>query len=1109
MNATAHRPGADLKGRFLRSVNVVLDANAPSRIEHFRPTRKSVLLIRALLGLEPDLASLVVAPYGSGKSISAAFALNAVENRPEARAMLKSIEPLVKELDPDVGALLARRARGGVHGLCIPMVGYQPNLAAGLKEAVLEGMGRMHLGREKRSIDCLPADSFDDVLRILKVLEDKLVRLGYDRYFVVWDEFGRHLEALASQGRGHQLNDVQSLAERIARPGEVCGALGLLLHQSLLQYTSGLPVASRRDWKKIEGRFRVIQFVDDSLELTRLIAQIVEERPGLKPVHPGMAAKQLAREISARCWFADASEAELADVFGRAAPLHPAALFLLPRLSARVAQNERTLFSFLLAADLSREVGAPELYDYFADEMRTDTSAGGTHRRWLETQSALSKVAGDETAERILKTACLMSLGLGGERSAVGRTDLVLAVSGFSRERRRFESAVDQLINRNLLLYRKNADSVSVWHGTDLDLRGRLEAEKARRKAWFDLPRLLESEFPAPIVRPLEHNSKTGVRRYLLGCYLTPSILQQKVGLLAGHNQLAPGVDGQVWYVMTRTAEEHQQAREVLESASLPCTVIVSVSEVLPGLEEAGLEVECLLNLQGDRDLSAMDPLASSELAQLLDDARLNLARMVDRLTQPSPSGPKWWFDGQWRRLHAPKALRRELSALMDRVFHSCPRIACEAAVRHQPTRVMVNARKKVNLGILERYGEQDLGIDGNFPDASMFRSVLLHTGLYRPIEHGRWRFVPPEELEDPGFAEVWGRFEKLLTEPAQRPKALEVFFAGLQSPPVGLRRGVIPILFAAALRAFPSARSLARRGAYVADILPSVIEEVCRNPVDYELVILELKAAETDYLRGVLRLLGRQQPEAGEDLIRQCFDGLQSWQAGLSAGALSTRTVSWEAVQLRRLVARSTDPVDLLFRQLPQQIGKEQSPGEATIEALGRCFEEFGSYRERRLSFIRQALDQALATEPGDEAQIWQKAQAWAQTLPNGFVCALRHPPEKGLIVTLRSQYESEERFLEAVAAQVSQLPVGQWTDSTAGSFAAEFHRLVDHIECAALDHQYGNTQSDSASELEGIAHRRIAREYRRMVRIVGKKNARAMLSRLTGRGGRDAHDP
>ena len=61
--------------------------------------------------------------------------------------------------------------------------------------------------------------------------------------------------------------------------------------------------------------------------------------------------------------------------------------------------------------------------------MRSDTGVGGTYRSWLETESAISK-AKSELEIAALKTVCLLSLGLSGERTKATPELLEYALTG-------------------------------------------------------------------------------------------------------------------------------------------------------------------------------------------------------------------------------------------------------------------------------------------------------------------------------------------------------------------------------------------------------------------------------------------------------------------------------------------------------------------------------------------------------------------------------------------------------------------------------------------------------------------------------------------------------
>ena len=96
---------------FLRSINIRFDAGEPERISHFVPTTKCVSLLKALLGLEKDRAFFIVAPYGSGKSLTACYLLHHVENRAESQDALRTIERKLTRVSPQLAASSTSRRR--------------------------------------------------------------------------------------------------------------------------------------------------------------------------------------------------------------------------------------------------------------------------------------------------------------------------------------------------------------------------------------------------------------------------------------------------------------------------------------------------------------------------------------------------------------------------------------------------------------------------------------------------------------------------------------------------------------------------------------------------------------------------------------------------------------------------------------------------------------------------------------------------------------------------------------------------------------------------------------------------------------------------------------
>ena len=562
----------------LRSINVTLDNAAPERIAHFFPTAKSARLLRSWLHPDHCSSYFVVAPYGTGKSLTATFFIQVVENLQPSGEVIGLISERLTKVDSELSNELRLRIgsdqmRFGRHGASVALSGYQPHLPTAIKQSLIASLRRTGNKNVATLASRRRAESMDDIIALLSAMRDRYCPDPIDRLAIVWDEFGRHLEELITRGTAADLSDVQTLAEFCARTKRVPTTFTVLLHQGLIRYATNTSVTVQREWKKIEGRFETVQFVDDSKELYQLVGQIVRH---IRPSGP--PARDLTERGVQRCRdtgvFGDCSEQETERMLSDAYPLEPMTLYLLPRVSARVAQNERTLFTYLSSLDATAPVPPDNLYDYFSDAMRADTLPGGSYHTWLETESALHK-ASSGANEKTLKCACLLGLGLVGERSRVSRRLLEYAVAGFEDDKAARES-VKRLIEAKLLLYRHNADSVSIWHGTDLDLRGRLDQEKERLGARFDHVSFLASEAPPAPWKPIDYNVDYGIERSFDARYVAAGSVIMANSIAEALPPVA-AADGVVYVVVADSHHETAVVRKRLASETLAPAVIVAV----------------------------------------------------------------------------------------------------------------------------------------------------------------------------------------------------------------------------------------------------------------------------------------------------------------------------------------------------------------------------------------------------------------------------------------------------------------------------------------------------------------------------------------------------
>ena len=1094
----------------LRSINIIYDADQPDRIAHFQPTSKALSLLRALLGFNKDRTYFVSAPYGTGKSLVHTHLLQTIENTANSFDVLKSLANRVSKLDEELGTFLTKRANSATKGLVITLQGYQENLPKAIGNALESSIRR--IGDEPFAVffdEQLDFRTLDSAIKSIHRLVQDKDKLKIDRIVLIWDEFGRHLEELIAEGRSSDLNQLQTLAEFFSRSQNMPLTMSLLLHQSLMNYAGKVPQSIKKEWRKIEGRFETIQYIDDSKEIYQLIASVIFQLQKDVKIE-NIDFDDFSDRVLSQNILKDFSKDELIATLKKSYPLDPVALFMLPRISSRIAQHERTLFTFLKTMDIDKISGLPELYDYFSSSMSSDTSIGGTYHQWLEAESSISKTNTDEEV-RILKSACLLGIGITGHRQRTTRALLELSSLDYYRKIKVVVKDIDSLIEHKLLLYRKNSDSVSIWHGTDVNIMGKLQEEKDRFAPDFDSILFIKQLIEPRHWKSLEYNNQFRITRYFKGEYLDYHTFKQLLssGLDTSLESEMKGLvsyeDGRLFYLLPKSELEYEEMENILQSdEALHNQIVFALPQKPNDLNDLALEVYAYLQMQEDPKLVEVDPLILPELQQLTDDATDYLQKLIALMTEPSGKGPVFYYLGKSIQCKDSKALRLLLSSVMKKVFPNTPKLNNEMINRRFPRTTLINSRKKLCLSILEQAGEKDLLLEGFTPNVSFFRSLLLNTGLYTRISNDlsddQWHFVLPEKLEDNGLRLVWERFQSFFTEEGDY-KSLEDFYCSLKKPPYGLRDGVLPILTAAALRAFPSALSITdKKGVYLPDILASDIELIVSKPYEYKLSVKALTDQRVDYLTKILHAFDPDDKVSirEKDLIRRTYDALELWKVRLPKTSLISRSVSPKSKKLQDLLRKSIDPTHFLFKAIPSLY--TDSGNEADINhivgSLIRSKEELEKVPELYFETARKAVLSAIQLSNPGRNPVIRNTKKWLSYFDFDETMKIKDGTSRAFINRVMNPYKEDNQLLNSVSSLLRGKDITDWEDSDAFAFEKEILEVVHRIEDFVMSTDDNAALGESAKvNLAHLALNRMATLRDKMIHLVGESTVKEMM--------------
>lgn len=1011
---------------FFRSMSLTEDLSHPDRFLHYHPTSRALPIVAQVL--RPGAATMVIAPYGSGKSLAAGVGALFVENADGTQSQLAALALRIERVDASLAGSLTARLAARARGKAVILSGLVNDPLAAIADAI----GMRHVPKS--------VEGFGKAMR----------EAGWDHVAIIWDEFGRHLEGLVADGRSGELDLIQRLAERTARAEAPSLSLTLLLHQNLLAYATRLNETSRNEWRKIEGRFAALRLIEDSQEFFELVGEVVASLRDAVPASPA-AALAVAQSAVAAGWFDGMSDAHrVASLLANASPLSAGALQVLPTLVARVGQNERSLFSFLREQDLSFPVGIEEVYLAFSDAMRTDVGIGGTYRRWVETESARSR-ASSALKRELLAAACLLQLGGSGERRRVSRAVVELAVASAVNTPRAIAHAFDELVATKLLLWRQHNDDVAVWHGADIDVALRVREERDRRSEAFDLRAFLDERFPAPHVRAPGHNADFGVNRFLEGRYLLPRDL-------AAPLDITPDVSGMVGYLLAEDKSEIERARKAASEWTADRCVLVIPDRPLD-IQGAALELVAIEALRKDADFLATDPMIPTEVDELHSVAFEQLARLMRVLLDPSGINASWFGAGERLRVTAERPASVSASRLLNRWYRDTPRIANEQLMRVAASRTMQTARVRVVSSILERSDRSSLGYedsDGS-AEASIYRTVLERTGLRLPTQG---RFADPDEIADAGLKEVWTQIAAFFRVPTRDPRSpyrsLSSLTDTLARPPIGLPRAVMPVLVAAGFKHFARSIALYRDGVYVPDILGFPFDNMVANPEAYCIRVLDLTPELAEYLAEICYAFTHERPAPREELVRKAHDAVTGWLLTVTDGARRSQRLDKAARALLRAVGNASDPIDLLMVDIPQAFGTSERNARLVerVELARHQIDRLrDAYAEEAVEVIRSSFERyAEGAAAVDAIKAWAGCFALDALDRDASLRIVDRSVVSKALETANGRF-SEKSLANMLSSILLQRSLDKWDDRTGPQFRTALREARERVEAAALD--------------------------------------------------------
>ena len=214
----------------------------------------------------------------------------------------------------------------------------------------------------------------NDFSEIFYDVTKQICEYGYNGIFVIFDEFGVFLENQFGDF-AKRLNKIQSFAEK-CQSSEMDNQMHIccITHKDISLYNKEKDF--KDDFEKISGRFKQFRFDRSLDENYQIICSAISKKEGYKELCKKMFDTN--NDIISKMFDSNifSSQDQLSYILNNAIPFNPLSLYALIRVSEKIAQNERTLFTFLSDTDVNsfnyfisnnenNFLNVSTIYDYF------------------------------------------------------------------------------------------------------------------------------------------------------------------------------------------------------------------------------------------------------------------------------------------------------------------------------------------------------------------------------------------------------------------------------------------------------------------------------------------------------------------------------------------------------------------------------------------------------------------------------------------------------------------------------------------------------------------------------------------------------------------------
>lgn len=1085
--------------RFEKSVNLLLDLNDRSKLRLYIPTRSSVKLLEGYLNevnsFSGKRANILIGPYGKGKShlLLVLMAMLSKKDSEELEDLIAKIEVLDKDaanviqntykkkkllpviINSNSGTLAQAFVRSLSQALkhenlqdvvpdsyfseALSTIEQWRNFYQNTYDLFQKELGNQtkYLLRGLKSYDYTALNKFrelypkltsgsvfnpvidDDVLSVYRSVNRSICeKHGYDGIYIIFDEFSKYVEGHSEEGFSSDMKTLQDICELCNSSKDEQLHLTCVAHKAIRSYGDSLSKEIKNAFQGVEGRLTEIPFVVSSQNNYELIADAIQKKPIFdtwklenKNYADMLEDSYQIKELTALFESKDFEEIVVKGVF----PLTPLTALLLLALSEKIAQNERTIFTFLTGRDLyslamyvekcrdSEFVGADLVYDYFSQLLAEEKDLS-VHNEWLKAEYALGKTE-NENERKILKAIAVIRMVNHTDSISVNDAFLRLA-TGLTYEE--CKKSIENLKSSKLIEFKPGQKAYDFKNSIGIDIEDAVTDCAMKNFSKINVSDVLNKINVKKYILPKKYNQDHFMTRYVkvYAMKVDSFLALSSISYLPIENN----PDGFLFVLTDGKTANKAAIKKHIEDFD-DNTVAVAITDL-----DKECDYKAKMLLAADKLVS--DKVFTSENVALTTELEnwktLLITELNDAFEDAMNCIHKIYTIGGSYKV-GEKGLNRAISEFMEQLYTMTPVINNEMINRHEVTAQTSKARNTIvddifHLRLFDKY------TSGTSAESTIYRACIVHT------------------KDDENLKNV----RRIITDFIHDCKGRKVSFSSLVNrltkPPIGMRKGTMSIYIAEQIMQLEDMPVIYHDKTEIA-LDAKLMSDIIAMPDRHYLFVEEETAAKLEYIQG-LEVLFAEYGEYCREIENmnrlaklKCY--IQAWYRSLPQASIIFQKEDFdgqemkELISFRKLLTGEPNPRELIFEQIPKSVKAEN-----LIEALKnvtRIKKEIDSHIRLLKRKAEDTARKVLGFPENDNFRL--SLQHWYENLPVQAKNSVLSADLQSVFNTIRDIVSgSGNEIIEKLSKSATNFFVEDWTDKTVLEFEDVLRRLVDELE-------------------------------------------------------------